>query len=207
MKYQDLLTTFPTIPVIDGAQLLPFFDSDSALRVQVSRWVKSGKLIKLRNGVFLLPPRQAGVEVFPLAVPARLLSPSYLSMYTSLQYHGLVPEAVFAFTSVTSKRANTFTNPLGKFVYLHIQPALFWGYEAIIQSGQTAYVAEPEKALLDLFYFRRQSATAEYVEQLRLQNPSALSRRKLLAYAERFGHDRVKHAAELLLQCFRGIRR
>ena len=206
MRYQELLERFSGDPLIDGTQLLPFYDSDSALRVQLSGWVKCGKLIKLRSNVFLLPTRHAGQEVFPLAVAARLLAPSYLSTHTALQYHGMIPEAVFSFTSVTSKRANTFTNPLGKFVYHHVRPGLFWGYSPGIQDGQTAFIAEPEKALLDLFYLRRQKATLEFIAELRLQNPRALSRQKLLKFAEKFHLGVMAEAAENLITRLKGMR-
>ena len=205
MTYQELLKRFSGDPLIDGTQLLPFYESIPALRVQVARWVKSGKLIKLRSNVFLLPPRQAGVQVFPSAVAARLLSPSYLSTHTALQYHGLIPEAVFAFTSVTSKRANTFTNVLGKFVYQHIRKDLFWGYSAIVQDGQTAFMAEPEKAVLDLFHLRGQRVTPEYLAELRLQNPRALSRRKLRESADKFRLGFMRDAAEMLITCLKGL--
>ncbi len=205
MKYQELLDAFNGDPVIDGNQLAPFYESVGAQRVQTARWVHAGRLIKLRNNVFLLPARFAVRQVYPHAVAARLLSPSYLSAHTALQYHGLIPDAVFAFTSVTTKRANIFTNPLGKFVYQHIRQDLFWGYSAIVQNGQTAYMAVPEKAILDLFHLRGQRVTPEYLAELRLQNPRVVSRSKLTEYAEKFRLGFVRQAVQTLIENWKGL--
>jgi predicted transcriptional regulator of viral defense system len=196
MKYDDFIRIFNKNPLISGVQLSPLYRKEPLLRVQLSRWVKSNKLIKLRSNVFLLPERYAKQEVYPLAVAGQLLFPSYVSTYSALQFYGLIPEAVFTFTSVTSRRPNTFSNKLGKFEYLHIQNKLFWGYGTVNHNGQTAYIAEPEKALLDLFYLRRRKTGGEYIKELRLQNTKIISKKKLLKYAQRFNKNYVLKSAQ-----------
>ena len=74
------------------------------------------------------------------------------------------------YTSVTTMREGTFTSKAGKFDYRHIKEALFWGYNSVTLNKQTAFIASPEKALLDFFYLNRIKISLEYLEELRLQN-------------------------------------
>ena len=59
----------------------------------------------------------------------------------------------------------------GRFSYRHISPSLFYGIEyRHLVKDEYAYVATPEKALLDLIHFRPQGDADAYIEALRLQN-------------------------------------
>ncbi|MDO9108971.1 MAG: hypothetical protein Q7U89_08315, partial [Coriobacteriia bacterium] len=83
---------------------------------------------------------------------------SYVSLETVLAAHGLIPEAMFTTTAVTTGRQGLRKTPLGSYVYQHIRGGLFWGYEALsIGDGRVAFAAVPEKALLDLAYLRTRS--------------------------------------------------
>ncbi|MCD4780606.1 MAG: hypothetical protein K8S27_08695 [Candidatus Omnitrophica bacterium] len=68
------------------------------------------------------------------------------------EFHDLIPEAVNSFTSVIPKRHAYFETLIGRFDYRHIRESLFWGYQSVTLHGQTAFMALPEKALLDFFY-------------------------------------------------------
>jgi hypothetical protein len=52
---------------------------------------------------------------------------------------------------------------------------LLFGYSRLeIAARQFAFVASPEKALLDLIYLTPASDSRDYLSELRLQNPAAL---------------------------------
>ncbi len=61
-----------------------------------------------------------------------------------------------------------------------------------------AYVAMPEKALLDLVHFRPQGDSREYIESLRLQNLEILDIERLHRLAERSGKPKLKRAAQVI---------
>jgi hypothetical protein len=67
-----------------------------------------------------------------------------------------------------------------------LKPSLFWGYLSITQNKQTGFMASPEKALLDFFYFKRIHASMEFIEEMRLQNFDAIDTEKMREYALRF---------------------
>ena len=89
---------------------------------------------------------------------------------------------------------------MGEFEYNHIQKGFFWGYSSVTLNGQTAYVAFPEKALLDFFYLRHTPVTPEYIDELRLQNLEDLSEKRLLEFASRMNKKRLLCAAGIIKQ-------
>ncbi len=195
MKWENFIRKAGEYPVIESKVFLTGAERPEALRVQIGRWEKSGKLIKVKRGVYLPAPPYRRVEVWEPYLAGLLKRPSYLSLEKALEFHGCVPEAVPVFTSVTTKRPAVFSSPAGTFTYRHLDPSLFWGYEGHAIRGQTALIASPEKALLDLVYLYRKKIPPGYIRELRLQNPERIEPGRLLEYAARFNKPRILRAA------------
>ena len=68
----------------------------------------------------------------------------------------------------------------------------------LLVDDEYAYVAMPEKALLDIIHFRPQGDSREYIESLRLQNLEILDLERLHALAERSGKPKLKRAAHVI---------
>jgi len=164
--------------------------SDISLRFLLTRAVKKGFVLKLRRCLYALadqPP--ADVEV-----ANALYSPSYISFAFALAYYDVIPEAVYAVTSATPRATATFT-VLGKsFVYHRIKSAAFTGYHLEPVHGRHAWIAEPEKALVDTLYFvllKKQTLSDRL-------NTSTLSKKKMRAFAELFGRSDLLDMVESL---------
>jgi hypothetical protein len=100
---------------------------------------------------------------------------------------------------VTTGRAGTHDTPLGTYIYHHIGPSRFWGFdEREVAPGRRVYVATPERALLDLLYLRRGSDQPAYLRQLRLQNLHRIDSGLLDGLARRFGVAKVIRAARAI---------
>ena len=198
MKFEEFLHRVGYLSVIDSKNLSAGMADAKALKVQLTRWVKSGKLIQLKRGIYLLAPLYRKIQAYEPHLASLLTYPSYISLEKALEFHGLIPERVTVFTSVTTKRPYLYESSAGNFEYQHIQQSLFWGYEAVTMREQTAFFACPEKALLDFFYLRKVPVTQNYIVEMRLQNVEDVSLRKLLEYAKRFGKPRMLHAARMI---------
>ena len=111
------------------------------------------------------PYRRTALHAAALA--NKLHSPSYLSLQWALSYHGLIPEGVPAYTSITTRVGRSFSNPIGEFIYTHIKLPAFFGYSAQQIDGQDTMVAVPEKALLDVWYQGKGEWTCRRMEQMR----------------------------------------
>jgi hypothetical protein len=66
--------------------------------------------------------------------------------------------------------------------------------------SSTGYLAEPEKALIDLFYYNQGKVDETFIDSLRLQNTEQLSSDKLEVYAAKMGVPFVTKAVDLLLK-------
>ena len=90
----------------------------------------------------------------PLFVVAnRLYYPSYISLESALSFYNMIPEVVYAITSVTTKPSREFSTGEITFIYSHIKKEYFTGYIPIEFRRYTVLIAEPEKALVDYLYF------------------------------------------------------
>lgn len=172
-------------------------------RLQFSRWVKAGHLLRLKRGLYCLPP--GATPRFSLTWLAnRLYSPSYLSFEFMLSWYDLIPERVAVLTSISTRKTLRLTNSVGQFVYRTLQPSHFFGFEERRDEYQApVLMAQPEKALLDYIYLSRDwQATPQYiVEGLRLQQLDQLNFRRLAQWAEAFHSKKLIRAVAVLRRC------
>jgi predicted transcriptional regulator of viral defense system len=195
MKFIDLLGIAGREPIFRSSLLAASAPDPADLGRQLSRWVKSGRLIRLRRGVYALSDRYRRTDPHPFVAANAMKSASYVSLHSALAFHGLIPESVPAVTSATTGRPDEFDNPFGSFIYRHIQEALFFGYRRVdLGQGQNAFLAEPEKALLDLLYLTPGSGDAAFLRELRLQNLASLNMEQLKDMAIRTGMPRLMAA-------------
>jgi predicted transcriptional regulator of viral defense system len=196
MKWDDFLDKYAEMPVIDTDTLTAGITDSGPLKVQLSRWVKAEKLIQAKRGIYLLAEKYRRTALYEPYLASLLKRPSYISLEKALEYHGLIPEAVPVFTSLTTKRQGRFASEAGTFVYRHIKTPLFWGYESVTVNRQVGFIASPEKALLDLLYLNGMKISQAYLRGLRLQNVGKINKIKLLADAKRFRSAGILRAAK-----------
>ncbi len=201
MEFSRLLEIVGDEPVFETGLLLAG-DVDSAhVRRQVSRWTKTGRLYQLRRGLYALAPPYQKAKPHPFLVANRLVRGSYVSLQSALAYHGLIPEAVPVTTSVTTLRPARWDTPLGGYEYRHVKKKLFFGYQlADVGVDQQAFVATPEKALLDLVHLQPQGDAPEYLRELRLQNLERLDLDRLKSQAARANTPKLRRAAARLIE-------
>ncbi len=168
-------------------------------RSQLCRWVKSGKILQLRRGVYSLAPPYAQRDPHPFLIANRLERASYVSLQSALSYHGMIPEHVPVTTSITTRRTERLSTPLGRFEYRHVQRPWFAGFERReVSPGQWAILATPQKALLDLLYLTPGSDSRDYLRELRLQMPPRFDWSNLHRMAEHLRGPKLRRAAHRL---------
>ena len=188
MKYERLLLLAGGLPVIETETLRAWSPEPRALSVQLSRWVRQGKLVQLRRGKYMLPEALRRPTP-PLEHVANLLvTPSYVSLERALAYHGLIPERVPLLQSVTPGRPALFKTDVGDFKYHHVKRDWFFGYAEVPVSEGSALIATPEKALLDLVHLLPGSRSLDWLQSLRLQELHRLDLRRMRALTR--GHGR-----------------
>jgi predicted transcriptional regulator of viral defense system len=171
MEFQNLLEIVQDEPVFDTGLLLAGDANPREIRRQLSRWSKAGKIYQLRRGLYSLAPPFQKIPPHPFLVANRLLSASYVSLQSALAYYGMIPEHVPVTTSITTSRPARWETPLGIYDFRHIQVPFFDGFLRVdLPEKQQAFIATPEKALLDLIYLEPTEETLDYLAELRLSN-------------------------------------
>ncbi len=114
------------------------------------RYKKQGFILQIKRGLYVFP------DALPpdIYIANKLYSPSYISLEFALSYYGVIPETVYEITSVTTKATRRFET-LGKiFSYRKIKRAAYTGYGTEKQRGISFYIADAEKAFVDVNYLR-----------------------------------------------------
>ncbi|MFT5387867.1 MAG: putative transcriptional regulator of viral defense system [Candidatus Omnitrophota bacterium] len=200
MKYELFIQKVQNLPLVDTKLFLAGQKNSGAMKVQISRWEGLGKLIQLRRGIYLLPRIYQKKKCDTFYIGNYLKRPSYVSFEKALEFYGLIPEAVFICGSVTTKRPVKYETDVGVFDYKHIQTKYFWGYDSLTLNNETIFIALPEKALLDFFYFNAVDPTMGYLKGMRLQNLEQINLERLFAYAKRFAKPKMLNTAQILKQ-------
>ena len=198
MKYEDLSSAI-TAPIFSKNDVT--LAGEKIYDYQLTRWVKKGYLLKLKNGIYAFKKDYEKIKGEEVA--AALYQPSYLSLESALSAYGFIQEMVYAYVSVTAKINRTFDNKFGHFIYRHVKSELFWGYREVKTDAGRYLIAEPEKALLDYLYLNLSKINSESdFENLRFNEDrlsETLDREKFSRYLQAFEIKKLKRWADRCL--------
>jgi predicted transcriptional regulator of viral defense system len=198
MQFEKLLYLVADQPLFETSLLLSGNVDPNNVRRQLSRWVSAGKLKQLRRGLYTLVPPYQKITPHPFLVANFLMPGSYVSLQSALAYYGLIPEYVARTLSVSTGRPARWKDG---FHFQHLTPRLFFGYQRVdVAPEQSAFVAFPEKALLDLAHLTPNADSLDYLRQLRLQNLERLNLERLHEFAQRAAKPKWKRVAEQINQ-------
>jgi predicted transcriptional regulator of viral defense system len=174
-------------------------------KTNLTRWVKQGQIIKLKNGYYTFPEYLKQPE-FAYYISNKIYCPSYISLHSTLAFYDMIPEAITQITAVSSLKTANFENSLGTFSYKKVAPKLFFGYEhKAFDKNRTFLFATPEKALLDLLYLYPFYNTAQEIAELRLDNDFLhhnFNTKLFNEFLEKFENQTLNKRAKLLFKVY-----
>lgn len=138
--------------------LLNLLSDYSAPNNKIISLEASGKLIRLKRGLYVGSPQNNGTLLSPELIANHLLGPSYVSMETALAHYAMIPERVYSIISMTTKRAKTFSNSVGIFSYIQTNAEYFriGLVQEMVNQQYSFLIASREKALCDKMVYTRQ---------------------------------------------------
>ena len=204
MEFDELLKLVGDDPVFESSLLLAGNINPKIVRLQLTRWVNSRRIYRLRRGLYSIAPPYQKIKPHPYLVANHLQQSSYVSLQSALAFYDLIPENVNSTVSVTPGRPERLETPLGIFEFRHIKSNLLFGYQMLDLGGQNALVATPEKALLDLVYLQPGGESANYLHGLRLQNLDRLNLDLLEKQSKVFDSPKMSKAAKVISQLMLG---
>lgn len=117
---------------------------------KISRMVRNGIITPIIKGLYETNENTPGYLLANI-----IYGPSYLSFDFALSYYGLIPEAVYTFTSATfeKKKEKIYTTRFGTFTYRDIPASAYpYGIRLVTENQYIYAIASPEKALCDKLY-------------------------------------------------------
>lgn len=187
MKLTEFVKKYSKDQVIDSSTFSLLGEDPQNIRCQVQYWRRQGHLILLKRGVYALSNDLRKQPLSMGFISNFLFSPSYISLEYALSYYDLIPEAATAYTAVSTKKTTKFKTPLGVFEYRSIKEDLFFGFTKATEEGQNYFIAYPEKALLDFFYFHQDMDGRESeFESYRFQNLESLNLKRFNEFKAKF---------------------
>lgn len=136
--------------IVTTPMLLEELNEYSDPHGRIRRLVFYKELIPVVKGIYETDPDTPGH-----LLAQSIYGPSYLSFNYALSRYGLIPEAVYTFTSATCLKNKTkqYTNDFGTFTYRDVPAAAFpLELKLVEESGWPYWIAGPEKALCDKLY-------------------------------------------------------
>ena len=201
MNYQTFWQQFhgwPLFSTQDIKKKFPDFDFR-----RLVEWQQKGYLQKIVNRWYRFTNAPTVIdESYQWYVANRIYQPSYVSLESALSYYGLIPEAVYRVTSVSSLKTQHYETPVGTFDYRHLKPSLLFGYRLLSYQEFRIRMAEPEKTLLDYLYLRPELNDPDDFTALRI-NQIALAEcvdlEKLYRYLSLFNQKALMRRVETFL--------
>ena len=183
----NILSSLEQLPYFTIQAVKQFFPSEEyqkgTVQTAIYRWMKSGKLVKLKNGVYTSRKffdSHKNDPDFPIMISTILIPQSYASTHFILQRYSILTDVTYTISSITRKQTRIIENSVGIFQYSHIKERLYTGYQLSEYFGVPIAKATIAKALFDYLYLRPISTRAikkgiDIVNELRL-NIDDLSR-------------------------------
>ena len=177
-------------------------DFTSTTLVNLKNWVKKGYLLMLRRGLYCVA--EGVQDIDSLAFATKIYQPSYVSLEAALGFYGIIPEAVFTVTSVTTRKTQNFETPKGNFSYQKIKREAFGGFETKKNGRISFNLALPEKAIVDFLYLNRNILTGELAQfqSYRFNEDFEFDAKKILEFAEAFKNKKTFFLSSKFIQYY-----
>jgi predicted transcriptional regulator of viral defense system len=187
MRFLDFKQKFTEFNVIKYQDIRNYFSELN--QPQISLWKKKGYIKSVRKGMYVL----SDTDVDNLLL-SNEMNDSYISMEFALSYYQIIPEITPSITCVSNNRSENVVNEFGNFYYHKITSKLFFGFilaESSKKEKRFIRIAEKEKALFDLIYFRSDLKNEKDFDSLRL-NIEKINLRKINKYINLVDAPQIK---------------
>ncbi len=154
-----------------------------AVRKRVAAMSQAGWLIRLKKGLYLVVTDISTLgfmDISELVIAQSLNSDSYISFESDLQYHGMFDQMLSRIDAVTTRTTKTYQVQKTTYSFSCVKEEFYFGFTEVLINNQKVNVAEKEKAILDMLYFR----SSDYVVNLVVE--------KLTDYHDQFDFEKLK---------------
>ena len=171
-------------------------------RRRLNEWQDKGYIKKIIRGYYMFSDTEIDENML-FIIANNIYRHSYVSLESALCHYNLIPEQVFATTSVSTKKRAAFETCEGVFRYHMIKETLFWGYRIESKGNYCWKIATPEKAIIDYLYLKSYIKSREDVAGIRINSNvfhDIIELDTINKYSALAGNQRVKRCFRHLLK-------
>lgn len=116
--------------------------------------LRKDEILRVRRGLYVFGDFWRKKQVNHRMLANLIYGPSILSLDFILSDAGLIPEAVYEYTSISIGRSRVFNTPVGRYSYKQVNRARFTVASQLVRTDNGNYfAAAPLKALVDKIWF------------------------------------------------------
>ncbi len=147
---QPIWNTIQT-PEFDYQVLMHALRDYAKPRDRVTTLMKQGVVRRIKKGLYVFGEGYGRHPISREILSNLIYGPSYISLDYALQFYGLIPERVKAFTAICLGSSKKVETPVGLFTYHRVPTKAFYvGIERVnIDKHRSYLIADAEKALVD----------------------------------------------------------
>lgn len=170
-----------------------FWDYKQAKNL-TTKLVKNGWLIRIKRGLYVISDlsTRGFLSLSPYVIANLLVAVSYVSFESALQQYGMFDQLTNKTVSVSLKMNKTVHLSGVEYSFVKTKQDYYFGWQEIQTNNQTARVATPEKALIDLVNFHRSQYSIDIVVEKLIEHKDDLDMNRLIEYLARFSGTTIK---------------
>lgn len=175
----------------------------NAIRRKVALLSKRGWLIRIKRGQYVVITDISTLgsnDLSEYVIAQAIKKDSYISFENALQYHGLFDQMLSTVGSVTTAYARRYTVQHTTYLFSRVKKELYFGFTQETVGSYRVNIADKEKALLDMLYFKTSDYAVSMVLEKLKEYKHRLDFKKLQAYAKQYGVGMIRIVGFLLDQ-------
>jgi predicted transcriptional regulator of viral defense system len=160
----------------------------------VTKLVKNGWLIRVKRGLYAISDlgTRGFLSLSPYVVANLLVPESYVSFELALQNYGMFDQFTDKTISISLKTYKSVKLNSTEYSYIKTKQEYYFGWQDIQLDNQSARVATPEKALLDMINFHRSQYSIDLVIEKLTEHKEDLDFARLNDYLSKFSITTIK---------------
>jgi len=184
--------------IVSFDQLKQVFKKDyssAEMKNRLSLLAKIGWLLRIKRGLYAVITDIGALSSNDISIytmSRALNEDSYISFENALQHHGMFDQMLSAAGAVTFKRARKYKIKDTEIRFFRIKKKLYFGFQEERSDIGLVNIAEKEKAVLDILYFRSNAYYAGLVWETLKEHKNDFDFVLLKRYAKKFNFDVIR---------------
>jgi predicted transcriptional regulator of viral defense system len=169
------------------------WDNKQAKNV-ITKLVNNGWLVRIKRGLYAISDfsSRGFLSLSPFVVANLLVPESYVSFEAALQHYNMFDQLTGKIVSVSVKMNKAVKLADMEYRFVSTRPKYYLGWQDVQVTGQTARIATPEKALIDMVNFHKSQYSIDLVVEKLLEYKNDLDLPRLVGYLSKYPKTTIK---------------